>query len=432
MKRILLKCAQHPRLVLVLVWLCVSATVFAQGIPITGTVKDASTGEVLPGVNVVISGTTVGVITDLNGDYKIEADANSKLTFSFVGYLNQDIDVAGRSTINVNLSPDIQALEEVVVVGYGVQKKSVVTGAISSVKASDLESMPITRIEQSLQGRTSGLTIAASSGQPGSSATVRVRGITTLNNNDPLWVVDGVVVDNGGIGYINQSDIESIEVLKDASSQAIYGARAAAGVILINTKRGKAGSLRVDYNGFFGTSAPARKLDLLDATQYATLRNESSVANGGNIIFANPEAFGKGTDWQDQIFNKSAKRQNHEISLSGGNEKSTFYTSFGYLDQEGIVASPISHYNRANIRINSTHKISKYVRFGQNLGYAHFKTKGVGGTNTEFGGPLSSAINLDPITPTIVTDPAITSSTPYTIPGAVRDRNGNLFGIYKS
>jgi hypothetical protein len=152
MKRILLKCAQHPRLVLVLVWLCVSATVFAQGIPITGTVKDASTGEVLPGVNVVISGTTVGVITDLNGDYKIEADANSKLTFSFVGYLNQDIDVAGRSTINVNLSPDIQALEEVVVVGYGVQKKSVVTGAISSVKASDLESMPITRIEQSLQG----------------------------------------------------------------------------------------------------------------------------------------------------------------------------------------------------------------------------------------------------------------------------------------
>lgn len=402
----------------------------AQGGKVTGTVTDSETGEGLPGVTVLEKGTTNGTITDFDGKYSISvSDELAVLVYSFVGYSIQEVPVTGKTTIDVSLVIDIQALEEVVVTGYGTQKKSVVTGAISSVKASDLETMPINRVEQALQGRTSGLTIAANSGQPGSGATVRVRGITSLNNNDPLWVVDGVVVDNGGIGYLNQSDIASIEVLKDAASQAIYGARAAAGVVLITTKKGQKGGLKVNYNGFLGTAAPARKLDLLNATEYATLRNESSIAATGNAIFSNPASYGKGTDWQAAIFNENAHKQNHELSISGGNDVSTFYASFGYWDQEGIVASDISRYTRYSVRLNSTHKINKWLTFGQNLGYARDKGIGLGNTNSEFGGPLSSAINLDPITPLVITDPTVAGSSPYTNNGIMRDSNGNPYGI---
>ncbi len=402
---------------------------------VSGTVKDENTGEQLPGVNVVLKGTSSGTISDAEGRYSLEVPSqDAVLIFSFVGYAKQEVPVGERNSIDVLLMSDISTLDEVVVVGYGTQKKSVVSGSISSVKATDLESMPINRIEQALQGRTSGLTIAANSGQPGGGATVRLRGITSFNrdggnNNQPLWVVDGVIIDNGGIGYLNQSDIESIEVLKDAASQAIYGARAAAGVILVTTKKGKSGTLKMNYNGYYGISEPARKLDLLNATQYATLRNEAAAANGDALPFANPEAYGQGTDWQSLIFNNSAKRQNHEFSISGGNDKSTFYTSFGYLSQEGIVATDISKYKRFNIRLNSTHKAKKWLTTGQNLGYAYNKSIGLGNTNSEFGGPLSSAINLDPITPAVVTDPTEANLPIYTNNPVRRDENGNPYGI---
>lgn len=406
--------------------------VSAQDVKVSGTITEES-GEGLPGVSILVKGSSIGTISDIDGNYAINAPSNDAvLVFSYVGFVTEEISVDGKSVINLKMMPDITALEEIVVVGYGEQKKSVVTGAISSVKAEDLESMPINRVEQALQGRTSGLTIASSSGQPGSGATVRVRGITSLNDgaNNPLWVVDGVVVDNGGIGYLNQSDIASIEVLKDAASQAIYGARAASGVILITTKKGQSGSLKVNYNGFYGTSAPARKLSLLNATEYATLRNEAHLAGGGqNALYDNPSAFGEGTDWQEAIFNNDARRQNHELSISGGNDKSTFYASFGYWDQEGIVASDISSYKRFNVRLNSTHKIKEWLTFGQNLGYAKDKSVGIGNTNSEFGGPLSSAINLDPITPLVITDPSVANSSPYTNEGIRRDANGNPYGI---
>lgn len=402
---------------------------------VSGTVKDENTGEQLPGVNVVLKGTSTGTISDAEGRYSLEVPSqDAVLIFSFVGYAKQEVPVGERNSIDVTLMSDISTLDEVVVVGYGTQKKSVVSGSISSVKASDLEAMPINRIEQALQGRTSGLTIAANSGQPGGGATVRLRGITSFNrdggnNNQPLWVVDGVIIDNGGIGYLNQSDIESIEVLKDAASQAIYGARAAAGVILVTTKKGKSGSIKMNYNGYYGISEPARKLDLLNATQYATLRNEAAAANGDPLPFANPESYGEGTDWQSLIFNNSAKRQNHEFSISGGNDKSTFYTSFGYLSQEGIVATDISKYKRFNIRLNSTHKVKKWLTIGQNLGYAYNKSIGLGNTNSEFGGPLSSAINLDPITPAVVTDPVQANQPIYVNNPVRRDENGNPYGI---
>ncbi|NRD18624.1 TonB-dependent receptor [Winogradskyella eckloniae] len=401
---------------------------FAQEITINGVVND-ETGLPIPGVNIIKKGTSLGTTTDFDGVFTITTEVGSILSFSYVGYVTQDIVVTNNTNLTIQLVEDLAKLDEVVVIGYGTQKKSVVTGAISGVKQSDLEDVPITRVEQTLQGRVSGVTIAANSGQPGSSSTVRVRGITTLGNNEPLWVVDGVVVDAGGIGFLNQSDIASVEVLKDAASQAIYGARSAAGVILITTKKGKSGKLSINYNGYAGFSSPTRKLDLLNATQYATLLNEKSVNGGGSILFSNPEALGEGTDWQSVIFNNSAQRTTHELSLSGGNEVSKFYASFGITDQEGIVLSDISNYNRKNIRLNSTHKITDKLTFGQSVGYSNEKTIGIGNTNSEFGGPLSSAINLDPITPLVETDPVLTNQSPYTNNGVWRDANGNPYGI---
>lgn len=397
-------------------------------IEVSGKITDEN-NQGLPGATIVVKGTTTGTTTDLEGNYKLAVPENSVLSISFVGYKTLELQVGSENVIDIQMEIDAERLEEIVVVGYGSQKKSVVTAAISSVKAKDLESMPISRIEQALQGRTSGLVVAASSGEPGAGSTVRVRGLTSLNSNDPLWVVDGVVVDNGGIGYLNQSDIASIEVLKDASSQAIYGARGAAGVILVTTKKGQVGSLKVNYNGFYGTSQAARKLDLLNATEYAILANESSLAGGGGVVHNNPLSLGEGTDWQELIFNNSAKRQNHELSISGGNDVSTFYTSFGYWDQEGIVASDISNYKRINLRLNSTHKIKKWLTFGQNLGYARGKSTGIGNTNSEFGGPLSSAINLDPTTPVTITDPDVATSGIYLNSGILKDSNGNPYGI---
>lgn len=410
-------------------FIIITWTSFAQDISISGIVQDESNFPI-PGVNIIEKGTNNGTVTDFDGKFTINnVVIGSTLSLSYIGYVTQDVVVTDSPNLTITLVQDLAQLDEVVVVGYGTQKKSVVTGAISGVKQSELEDLSITRVEQTLQGRVSGITIAANSGQPGSASTVRVRGITTLGNNDPLWVVDGVVVDSGGIGFLNQSDIASVEVLKDAASQAIYGARAATGVILITTKKGKSGKLSVNYNGYTGVSSTARKLDLLNATQYATLLNEKSVNGGGDVLYSNPESLGVGTDWQSEVFNNSAQRTSHELSISGGNEVSKFYASFGYTDQEGIVLSDISNYTRKNIRLNSTHKISDKITFGQTVGYSNEKNIGVGNTNSEFGGPLSSAINLDPLTPIVETDPTLVNQAPYTNNGIWRDTNGNPYGI---
>ncbi len=396
---------------------------------ITGIVTDAKTNDPLIGANILVKGTNEGTITDLDGSYSLTCPSGADfLVFSYTGYKEQEIKIGTENVINVILSEG-SLLDEIVVVGYGIQKKSVVTGSISSLKTKDLEKVPSARVEQSLQGRVAGVTIAQNSGQPGSPSTIRVRGITTFGNagNNPLWVVDGVVVDAGGIGYLNQSDIESIEVLKDAASAAIYGTRAATGVILVTTKKGKEGKLSVSYNGFFGSSSPSKVLKLLNASQYATLLNERSVAGGGNLIFPSVD-LGTGTDWQKQIFNYGALRNSHELSVSGGSSTSTYYASVGIQDQEGIVASDISNYNRKSIRLNSTHKISKIFTFGQTLGYSNQKAVGIGATD-EFGGVLSSAINLDPTTPLVVTDPALAAGAPYNSNPVIRDENGNPYGI---
>lgn len=320
-----------------------------------------------------------------------------------------------------------KSIEEVVVIGYGTQKKSNVTGAISSLRAEDLEDIPAGRPEQVLQGRAAGVQVITNSGQPGSTATVRVRGITSFGaSNDPLWVVDGIVVD--GIGWLNQSDIEGIEILKDGASAAIYGVSAARGVILVTTKKGKKGKMLLSYNGSYGVGSTAKKLNLLNATEYATIINEGLANIGQGPRYNNPQSLGKGTDWQDVIFN-SAERSNQEFSISSGNDKSTFYTSFGYFDQSGIVMGDISKYKRLTARINSTHKVLDFLTVGQTFAYTHTKSQGIN-ENGEFGGPLASAVNLDPTTPVVVTD---VSAQPfpndYSNPYVVRDANGNPYGI---
>ena len=402
----------------------------AQTLQVTGKVTAASDGRPLPGVTVTVQGSSTATSTDDLGTYTITVpQAGSTLVFQQLGAISQTIVINTSGTVNVSLEEDLSALDEVVVIGYGTQKKSVVTGAITSVKASDIENQVVGRLETALQGRTSGVTITTNSGAPGSGASIRVRGVTTLNNNTPLYVVDGVVVDAGGIDYLNASDIESIEVLKDAASAAIYGTRAAAGVILVSTKRGRAGDMAINYNGYYGTQAPAKKLNLLNATEYATIRNEASLNDGGGILFPDPASLGEGTDWQSTIFENNAPLQNHELSISGGNERSTFYTSFGYFGQDGVVTPDISNYNRYNVRLNSDHKVKSWLKLGQNLGYSYIKSQGSLATNSEFGGPLSSAINLDPLTPVIITDPALLSQPPYSNQAVVRDANGNPYAI---
>jgi TonB-dependent starch-binding outer membrane protein SusC len=407
---------------------------FAQALDISGKITNKASGEALVGASVTVKGTSSGAITDATGSFQIKVPGiGSVLVITYIGMIDQEVPVkSATESISVQLEPRANSLNEVVVVGYGTQKRSAVTGSVSSVRAKDLESMPVSRIEQSLQGRISGVTIAQSSGAPGASSTVRIRGITSINNSNPLYIVDGVPIDIGGIDFLNQYDIESIEVLKDAASAAIYGTRAAGGVILITTKKGKAGTLHIGYNGYYGVQSPEKKLDLLNAEQYATLRNEASLNAGGPIIFANPAALGKGTDWQEQIFNNSAAVQDHEINISGGNDKSTFYTSAGFYSQDGIVTTSISNYKRLTFRLNSSIKLAKWLTFGENLGYSYIKSHGSLNTNSEFGGPLSSAVNLDPLTPAIVTDIAsqpnaieYNNNSLYT----VKDPYGNPYGI---
>ncbi|RIA09080.1 TonB-linked SusC/RagA family outer membrane protein [Flavobacteriaceae bacterium MAR_2010_72] len=418
--------------ILSLLFLLFTTFLFSQNVEVKGLVVDQESGIPIIGANVAVKNSNQGAVTDFDGNFTISnVPVGAVLSISYLGYVTTEVVVNNASFLEIKLLTDVASLDEVVVVGYGTQKKSVVTGAISSVRAAELDNLPIERVEQALQGRVSGVVVSSNSGQPGSDATVRVRGITTFDQNggnNPLWVIDGVIVDQTGIGYLNESDIASIEVLKDAASLAIYGARAASGVIMVTTKQGKSGKLSFSYNGFVGVSSPEKKLDLLNAPEYAALMNERSVASGGAILYPNINAFGVGTDWQDLIFEDNAIRTNHEFSISGGNDVSTFFASFGLSDQEGIITSEVSRFNKKNIRLNSNHKLSKYITVGQTLGYAHKRSQGVA-TNGEFGGVISSALNLDPLTPAVITDPDVANNIPYSNNPVLRDENGNPYGI---
>jgi TonB-linked SusC/RagA family outer membrane protein len=411
-------------------FLTVPISVFAQSFEISGTVTSENK-EPLYGAIVQIKNGKASATTNDSGKFTITVqNIGDILQISYVGLTTQEISIKNENELAITLN-NANSLNDVVVIGYGSQKKSVSTGAISSVKAADLDNQVNSRIDNALQGRTSGVSVAGVSGQPGGAPTVRIRGISSLTHtsNDPLYVVDGIQVDAGGIDYLNPSDIESIEVLKDAASAAIYGTRAANGVILVTTKKGNAGRMSISYNGYFGVQNAAKKLKLLNATDYATLRNEAAT-NGGATTLPFPEttSLGQGTNWQDQIFN-SARIQNHNLAFTGGSEKMTNYTSFGIYDQQGIVMKNISKYDRFSFRTNTTYKAKTWLTFGENLGYSYSKSKGVGNVNNEFGGPLSDAINLDPTTKVIETDPTILNSAPYSNHTVMTDANGNPYAI---
>ncbi|MEL6534692.1 MAG: SusC/RagA family TonB-linked outer membrane protein [Bacteroidota bacterium] len=342
-----------------------STTVYAQR-TVRGTVTDATDGSTLPGVTIRVKGTGSGTTTDLDGNYSIQVDAGNVLVFSSVGYVEQEIDPGARSVIDVVLVQDIAQLGEVVVVGYGVQEARDVTGSMASLDAKDFNAGVINSPDQLIQGKLAGVQITPSSGQPGGGVNVTIRGASSIRaNNNPLYVIDGFPVDGRSIGdagvdevdlgggaasnplaFLNPDDIQSIDVLKDASATAIYGSRGANGVIMITTKKGEPGKGTLTYNSFIGVDQLPNKVDLLTADEYVP----AAVAAGAT---ASAVDFGGSTDWQDEIF-RNAVSHGHSIGFGGGSENSTYRMSLSYLDQNGIVET--SNFTRLTGRINGTHR----------------------------------------------------------------------------
>ena len=411
---------KKARLLSLLLALWVSATAFAQFSGIVGTVTDGN-GEPIIGASVVEKGQPQnGSITNIDGQFAIKVQAGKTLVISYIGFVTQEVPAS--SDMTVVLKEDDKTLNEVVVIGYGVQKKSVVTAAIAKVSADDLEGKTPVRVDNALKGLAAGVNVTSSSGQPGASPRVRVRGTGTINNSDPLYIVDGMPIE-GGIDFLNPSDIESIEVLKDAASGAIYGARAANGVILVTTKKGKVGKPSINYNFSQGWQTAWRRRDVTSATDYAIMQNELRLNGGQAPIYADPYNLtdtngdpiqGFGTDWQDLVFNDNAPVQNHEVSVSGASDKLNYYLSMGFYDQEGIVGGNYgqSNYQRLSLRSNNIYNVydaSQERNFLNkldvtvNLAYTRVKSTGIS-ENSEWGSILGSALYMSPIIAPTVTN----------------------------
>ncbi len=349
---------------------------------VTGTVVSAADNEPLIGVSVQVLGTQRGVVTDLDGHYAIEVSDNQTLVFSYVGFAPQRIKVGAQSVINVSLEEDHQSLDDVVVIGYGVQKKKLVTGATTQFKGDDIARLNTTSPLQAMQGQTPGVTIQSQSGQPGSDMKVVIRGLGTIGNSSPLYLIDGV---GGDISTVNPADIESIDVLKDAASAAIYGAQAANGVVLVTTKHGREGRAQVSFDGYMGWQSVARKANMLNAQQYMEIMNEQSVNSGNgaidwskyqSIVDANGNYYD--TNWMDAMFKDNAKTQSYNFSVNGGGKTATYALSVGYIDQEGIVGGKdVSNYKRYNVRLNSDQNIAKFLKIGEIIGMVYKNTHGI-------------------------------------------------------
>jgi len=404
-------------------------------ISIKGKVVDVN-GEAVIGASILEKGTTNGVITDMDGQFSINVGTNATLVVSYIGYVSYEKKVTSSQVLEITLEEDSKHLEEVVVVGYGVQKKSVVTAAISRVTSKELSKSTPTRIEDVLKGKVSGVQITQNSGQPGAESKVRIRGIGTINNSNPLYIVDGMPI-SSGIDYLNPKDIESVEVLKDAASAAIYGARAANGVILVTTKQGKVGKASINYSFSYGIQSPWRTRKLLNGQEYEEIMNEAYTNAGMTPLYDDPSKAGKGTDWQKLIVNDKAPVINHNASINGGNEKNRYFISFGYLDQEGIIAKGKSDYKRYNFRANSSHTVFEEtgrsflnkLRVGVNVGYSKIEARGIS-DNNNFGGPLFGATLAPPNLPLYETDQSeIDRLTERYGDMLVKDEQGRLYKI---
>lgn len=380
-----------------------SIGMFAQQ-TVKGIVKDV-TGEPIIGASVLVKGTNNGTITNLDGAFSLSnVEEGVEIEITYVGYLPQIVK-ATIAPLNIILREDTKTLDEIVVIGYGTQKKSVVTASIAKVSSEDLSRTSPTRVDNALKGLAAGVQVTTLNGQPGASSRVRVRGIGTINNSDPLYIIDGMPVD-GGIDNINPADIASIEVLKDAASGAVYGARAANGVVLVTTKKGSIGKTKVSYDFSYGWQSAWKKRDMLNATQYATLMNEAADYAGEAPRFEQVASLGSGTNWQDALFYDNAPVQSHQLSISGASEKVNYYFSLGYYDQDGIIGGnyDASNYQRLSLRSNTMYTLFdeseqrnwlKKMTFSMNIAYSRVNSVGVtAGSLT--GSPLGDALFMDP------------------------------------
>ncbi|RDI14611.1 TonB-linked SusC/RagA family outer membrane protein [Flavobacterium sp. AG291] len=381
---------------LMMLLFCTLGSLQAQNI-VSGVVKDP-TGMTIPGANVSVKGGTTSVATNLDGEYSIDVPADGTLVYSFIGYAAQEVAVKGKKQINVTLKEDAKVLEEVVVIGYGTQKKDDINSAVSSVRAKDIENLKQTTVDQMLQGKAAGVSVTNNSGQPGSAASIRVRGTTSISGtNEPLYIIDGVPVSgdatgksmsgrpisgndfssSGGAGnnavsplsMINPNDIQSIDILKDASATAIYGSRGANGVIIITTKSGKKGDGKLTYEGYTSIQSVYKKLDVLNLREYAQWQKDLYLAYGNDISqfrpeFMHPELLGEGTDWQDEVF-QTAQSASHQLSFSGAKDGTSYYLSGGFLNQEGTLLG--SGYKRYNFRVNVDSQVKSWLKVGTNV-----------------------------------------------------------------
>ncbi|QDK81554.1 TonB-dependent receptor [Spirosoma sp. KCTC 42546] len=362
---------------------------------VTGTVLDEKS-QPIPGVNLVVKGTQTGTTTDAQGNFRITvADDQAVILFSSVGYLGQEVAVGNRTTLTVTLQDDNKSLSEVVVVGYGSQKKSDLTGAVSTITAKDISRLPVAGIDQALQGKSSGVRVTQSTGAPGEGVAVRIRGVGTINDNSPLFIIDGVPTKDA-FSVLNPADIESMSVLKDASSAAIYGARAANGVIVVTTKRGKSGAPRVTFNAYTGIQQHGRLIPMANSQEYINIYNEA--ATNDNASITNPSLQRQlipstlqvaDTDWQKAIF-RTAPIQNYQLSVSGGTDKSHYLLSANYFDQQGIILN--SSYKRYALRASIDTEIARKVKIGTNLNITYSQRSIVGSSGDGYGGNGGSIV----------------------------------------
>ncbi|MBR5396352.1 MAG: TonB-dependent receptor [Bacteroidales bacterium] len=418
-----------------------SAVAWSQNIHVKGVVLDEN-GAGMMGAGIIQKGTegstTNGTISDLDGNFQITVPQGSILVIQALGYVSQEVPAS--EYMRVQLETDSEMLNETVVVGYGVQKKSVVTAAISSITSDDLKAQSQNRLDNMLQGMASGVLVTQSSGSPSAGSQVRVRGVGTIHNSDPLYIVDGMPA--GSIDYLNPNDIERIEILKDAASGAVYGARAANGVILVTTKKGKEGKVHVNYDFSYGMQNPWRKPAVLNATEYAVMMNEGMLNDGQTPIYADPYSLGEGTDWVDAIFDKNSPIVKHDVNIMGGSEKSDYSISGGYLSNKGTIGGRFdrSYYNRFTLRENigvtlfdesaSRNWLNK-MTFRNQVSYAHIRSQGIS-TNSEFGAPLGSAMGMSPLEAIYATaedELRYQSLYPAGYPYIIRNKDGVAYSI---
>ena len=370
---------------------------------VKGTVISGSDNEPLIGASVMVQGTKNGAVTDLDGNFTITAKNGQTLEVSYLGFITQKVKVTG-SVINVTLNEDKQSLDEVVVVGYGVQKKKLVTGATVQLKGDDIAKLNTTNPLSAMQGQTPGVNIVSTSGQPGASMSVTIRGLGTVGNSQPLYLIDGV---GGDITTLNPADIESIDVLKDAASAAIYGAQAANGVVLVTTKSGKEGVSKITYDGYVGWQTLGRKFEMLNANQYMQIMDEALLNSymspiDWTSLSAIRDANGNvyNTDWIDQAVDNGALTTSHSLAFTGGSKTSTYSISGGYTGQDGLIGgSDVSYYKRYNLRANSEHKMwNGLVIIGEHVGFVYKDSRGMG-TGNIYNNNLRSAFSTSPLVP---------------------------------